>query len=127
MPLPRSLAEFNKRYTNRVTRRFAAVLPGFGILTHRGRKSGRAYSIPVNVFRRSGGWVFALTYGQGDWVRNVLAAGGADLHTRGEDHHVTNPRVVRDALRSPVPRFVRTVLKLIDADEFLYVDEPDRR
>ena len=80
MPLPQSLAEFNKKFTNRVTCPFAARLPGFGIVTHRGRKSGRSYSIPVNVFRRSGQWVFALTYGEGDWVKNVVHAGAADLH-----------------------------------------------
>jgi deazaflavin-dependent oxidoreductase (nitroreductase family) len=123
VPLPRSLAEFNKRYTNRVTRRFAAVLPGFGIVTHRGRKSGRSYSLPVNVFRTDGGWVFALTYGQGDWVKNVLAAGGAELHARGRDHRVTDPRVQRDPSRRAVPLPVRFVLRLIGVDEFLYVRE----
>ena len=124
MPLPPALARFNKKVTNRVTRPFASRLPGFGIVTHRGRRSGRTYSIPVNVFRGSGGWVFALTYGRGDWVKNVLAAGGAELHTRGRDHHVTNPRVVDDPSRSAVPRPVRAILKVIHADEFLYVDEP---
>jgi len=124
MPLPPALARFNKKVTNRVTRPFASRLPGFGIVTHRGRKSGRTYSIPVNVFRGSGGWVFALTYGRGDWVKNVLAAGGAELHTRGRDHHVTNPRVVHDPSRGSVPPPVRAILKVIHADEFLYVDEP---
>ena len=123
MPLSRSLAEFNKKYSNRVTRRFAAVLPGFGIITHRGRKSGRSYSNPVNVFRRPGGFVFALTYGQGDWVKNVLAAGGGDLHTRGRDHHVTNPRVERDPSCAAMPVGVRTILGLLHVDEFMYVDE----
>ena len=123
MPLSRSVAEFNKKYANHVTRRFAAVLPGFGIVTHRGRKSGRSYSNPVNAFRRPDGWVFALTFGQGDWVKNVLAAGGATLHTRGRDHRVTNPRVVVDATRAAVPFGVRTILGLLHVDEFLYVDE----
>ena len=123
MPLSRSVAEFNKKYSNRVTSGFAAVLPGFGIVTHRGRKSGRSYSNPVNVFRGADGWVFALTYGQGDWVKNVLAAGGATLHTRGRDHIVTNPRIERDPGRAAVPFGVRNILGLLHVDEFLYVDE----
>lgn len=125
MPLPRRLAEFNRGYTNRVTRRFAAVLPGFGVVTHRGRKSGRTYSNPVNVFRArtDGDWVFALTYGRADWVKNILAAGGGTLHTRGRDHVVSNPRIVRDESRAPVPAPVRFILGLIHVDEFLFVDE----
>jgi deazaflavin-dependent oxidoreductase (nitroreductase family) len=123
MPLSRSIAEFNKKFSNRVTGPFAGFLPGFGIVTHRGRKSGRSYSNPVNVFRTDGGWVFALTYGQGDWVKNVLAANGAELHTRGHDHHVVRPRVVVDPSRAAVPRPVRSILGALHVDEFLYVDE----
>ena len=123
MPLSRSVAEFNKKYANHVTRRFAAVLPGFGVVTHRGRKSGRSYSIPVTVYRRPGGWAFALIYGEGDWVKNVLAAGGAQLHTRGRDHIVTNPRIERDPTRAAMPFGVRTILGLLHVDEFLYVDD----
>ena len=46
----RWVAAFNLAVTNRITSRFAARLPGFGILTHVGRKSGRVYRTPVNVF-----------------------------------------------------------------------------
>jgi deazaflavin-dependent oxidoreductase (nitroreductase family) len=125
MPLPRSVAEFNKRYTNRVTHRAAAVLPGFAVLTHVGRRSGRTYSVPVNVFRRDGGWVFALTYGQGDWVKNVLAAGGAALQSRGRYHRITNPRVVVDPTRADVPPAIRPILRLIGVDEFLHADSTE--
>jgi hypothetical protein len=51
MPLPKRLAGFNARVTNRLTRRVAGRLPGFGIVSHVGRRSGRAYRTPVNVFR----------------------------------------------------------------------------
>ena len=47
----RWVAAFNLAVTSRITSRFAARLPGFGILTHVGRKSGRIYRTPVNVFR----------------------------------------------------------------------------
>src|ERR1019366_7340469 len=80
----RWVAAFNLAVTNRITSRFAARLPGFGILTHVGRKSGRVYRTPVNVFRAPDGFLIALTYGRkSEGVRNVIAAGGCKLETRG--------------------------------------------
>src|ERR1700747_688030 len=73
----RWLARINIAFTNRITGLFAGWLPGFGILTHVGRKSGKVYRTPINVFRAPGGFIIALTYGgQSEWVKNVLAAGG---------------------------------------------------
>ena len=51
----RWVAAFNLAVTNRITSRFAARLPGFGILTHVGRKSGRVYRTPVECFSSAGG------------------------------------------------------------------------
>src|SRR6202040_28441 len=71
----RWVAAFNLAVTNRITGRFADRLPGFGILTHVGRKSGRVYRTPVNVFRAPQGFLIALTYGRdSEWVKNVVAA-----------------------------------------------------
>jgi hypothetical protein len=70
MPLPRAIGRCNKVATNRVVLVVAGRLPGFGIVTHRGTRSGRTYHTPVNVFRRSGGCTVASTYGRGDWVEN---------------------------------------------------------
>jgi hypothetical protein len=61
----RWVASFNLAVTNRITSRFANRLPGFGILTHVGRKSGRVYRTPVNVFQAPEGFLIALTYGRG--------------------------------------------------------------
>ena len=84
MPIPRTVGRWNKVGLNRVTRRIAPWLPGFGVVVHRGRRSGRRYRTPVNVFPTQDGYRFALTYGPDtDWVRNVLAAGGCELETRG--------------------------------------------
>jgi hypothetical protein len=51
------------RYLNPLTRMFAGWMPGFAILTHRGRVSGRTYRTPMNVWRRGDRYVFFLTYG----------------------------------------------------------------
>jgi deazaflavin-dependent oxidoreductase (nitroreductase family) len=100
MPLPRRLAKFNRVVTNRVLGPPARYLPGFATVSHVGRRSGRIYRTPVNLFRREDGYVIALTYGaDSQWVRNVPAAGGVDIETRGRRLHIVNPEVVGDPTR----------------------------
>jgi deazaflavin-dependent oxidoreductase (nitroreductase family) len=116
----RWLAKINIAFTNRITSLFAGWLPGFGILTHVGRKSGKVYRTPVNVFRTSNGFIIALTYSsESEWVKNVLAAGGCGLRTRGKKYQLSAPRVVRDTTRQRFPIPVRTVLRVVGADEYI--------
>ena len=123
MPLSKRVAHFNKRVTNRVTRRFAWWLPGFAIVTHVGRRSGRRYRTPVNVFRSDGRYVFALTYGrESDWVRNVLAAGTCEVETRRSTVTLTNPELFTDPTRRHVPHAVRRALGALHVDDFLAMD-----
>ena len=123
MPLPHRLARINRVVTNPVARVAAGRLPFFGIVVHQGRQSGRTYRTPVNVFVRPGGFAIALTYGQGDWAKNLLGAGQARLETRGRTHRVGNPRVVRDPTRGPVPALVRAILGVVRVEEFLLLDD----
>ena len=116
----RWLAKFNIAVTNRITSLFAGWLPGFGILIHVGRKSGKVYQTPVNVFRIPNGFVIALTYSsQSEWVKNVLAAGGCELKTVGREYRVAAPRVVRDTTRRRFPIPVRLMLTMVGADEYM--------
>ena len=120
MPIPRAVASFNKHVTNHVTAPFAGHLPGFAVVVHRGRSSGRTYRTPVNVFRHRDDYVFVMTYGRHvDWVRNVEAAGGCDIETRGRTVHLVQPRHVADPTRALVPRTVRPILRLLDVDAFM--------
>ena len=120
MPLSRRVARFNRMVTNPILGRLAPWLPGFGVIYHRGRKSGRVYHNPVNVFRRGDGYVVALTYGSHtDWVKNVLAAGECDLYTRGQRHHLVNPTVYTDTERSGLPAHARAILAMFNVTEFL--------
>jgi deazaflavin-dependent oxidoreductase (nitroreductase family) len=120
MPIPRSIGRLNRVGLNRVSTPVATHLPGFGVVVHRGRRSGREYRTPVNVFVTEGGYLIALTYGPGtDWVRNVVAAGGCDLITRGRRHHLTAPRVVHDEQRTGIRPVERQVLRLIGVADFL--------
>ncbi|KLL12405.1 nitroreductase family deazaflavin-dependent oxidoreductase [Protofrankia coriariae] len=120
MPLPRWIASANRRATNRVTGPAATRLPGFGVIVHRGRQSGREYRTPVNVFGSDGGYVVALTYGSdSDWVRNVLAAGGCVLEHRNHREELGSPHIVHDDSRSQVPAPLRPVLGAIGVSDFL--------
>jgi deazaflavin-dependent oxidoreductase (nitroreductase family) len=120
MPLSQRVARFNRRVTNRITRPFADRLPRFGIVIHTGRRSGRTYRTPVNVFRDGNDYIIALTYGaETDWVRNVQAAGGCQLVTRGRRISLTNPRLVTDARRQWAPPLVRLILSLTNVPQYL--------
>jgi hypothetical protein len=67
-----------------------------------------------------GRYVIALTYGRDrDWVRNVLAAGGCEVETRGHLIHLAHPRIVIDKQRSLVPQPIRPILKAIGVTEFM--------
>ena len=120
MPLPRSLARFNLRVTNPVLSHVAGHLPGFAILTHVGRRSGATYSVPVNIFRDGDRRVVALTYGrESQWVRNVVAAGGCEVLTRGRRVRLTDPEIVHDPEQRLVPAPVRVPLRLLGVEDFI--------
>jgi deazaflavin-dependent oxidoreductase (nitroreductase family) len=120
MPLPKSLARFNRRVTNRVLGPMAAWLPGFAVVEHVGRRTGRRRHSPVNLFRAEDRYVIALTYGaDAQWVRNVVAAGGCAVRTRGRRIELVAPEVVRDPRRALVPAPVAWILGAIDVDDFM--------
>ena len=124
MPAPRWVARANKAGLNRVTKFIAPWAPGWAVVVHRGRKSGKTFRTPLWAFRRGNGFVIALTYGsEADWVRNVISAGGCELETRRRRYQVGNPRVYRDDNATDMPAFIRLMLRrVIKAPEFLSVD-----
>jgi deazaflavin-dependent oxidoreductase (nitroreductase family) len=82
------------RYMNPAVKRVARFLPTFAVIKHRGRKSGRSYETVVNAYRKRRVLAILLGHGNADWVKNVVAAGEADVRLFGRNLHVTNPRVV---------------------------------
>src|SRR5215204_5320437 len=122
------MARFNKRFTNRLSLRIAGYLPGFAIVSHIGRKSGRTYRTPVNAFRTDGGYIIALTYGaESDWVKNVMAAGSCELQTRGRRVRLFDPIIVTDESKGWAPLPVRLSLGLIDAPQYMRLSVAHRR
>ena len=74
----------------------------------------------MNVFRVPERFLIALTYGRdSEWVKNVVAAGACQLETRGVLYQLSAPTIVHDPTRQRFPLFVRTVLGLIGADDFM--------
>ena len=67
--------------------------------------------------------MIALTYGPGtDWVRNVIAAGGATIEYRGREIEVDRPRVTDGAEAGQwLPAVVRIALRAMRVDDFLVV------
>ena len=105
---------------NPLTRLFAGHVPMFGIVRHRGRRTGRMFRAPVNVFRDGDDYVVALTYSSRvDWVRNVQAAGGCELETGGRVVQLTDPELFVDRTRRLMPFPVRMFLGLVNVTEFL--------
>ena len=95
MTLPAWLGRFNKVVTNRVQGTYAWLVPGWVVIVHRGRKSGRLYRTPVNAYRQADSLFVVLMYGeQTDWVRNVLAARHAQVVRNGRTHPLLNPHIV---------------------------------
>ena len=124
MPIPKWIARANRLVTNPLARLVAGWAPGFAIVRHRGRKSGKVYSTPVNIFEidgREGGFVIALTYGADvDWLKNVLAAGGCAVRYRRREIDVTDPVFIGTAEGMAfMPAIVRLILRAGKATEFV--------
>jgi deazaflavin-dependent oxidoreductase (nitroreductase family) len=123
MPLPRVLARLNRVGLNRVIRHFVTWVPGFGLVVHDGRRTGRVYRTPVSLFTKDGHYTIALIYGaQADWVRNVLAAGGCDVITRGRQVRLCDPRIVHDESRTAIRPLERQFLRVGRIADFVVLD-----
>jgi deazaflavin-dependent oxidoreductase (nitroreductase family) len=102
MQFPQRLARFNRHVTNPIQRMWAGWLPPFAIIEHVGRRSGKPYRTPVNVFSTNvngkGGVAVVLTYGPDrDWLKNLTAAGGGRMRRNGKSFGIADPRVVTKA------------------------------
>jgi len=92
--MPLWFGQINKRIFNPIELR-QGKRP---ILTHVGRSSGRTYRTPMDAHKIDGGYAFILVYSsECDWVRNVLAAGTAELQHGGKTVSLTNPRIETSA------------------------------
>jgi deazaflavin-dependent oxidoreductase (nitroreductase family) len=96
------------------------------VVVHRGRRSGRTHRTPVNLFRSGDRYLIALTYGRDrDWVKNVLAAGGCVVVTRGRRFRLVDPLIVEDLRHERFPGPIRPILAAIGVTETLELRRPE--
>ncbi|MDT5076898.1 MAG: hypothetical protein QOJ80_1535 [Mycobacterium sp.] len=107
MLMPVWLERFQIKYVNPMLRPLSKRLPGFAVIKHRGRTSGKDFETIVTAYRKDELVAIGLMHGKTNWVKNVLAAGEADIHVGRKDLHLVNPRVLPAGTVDPaLPRVV---------------------
>src|ERR671936_2777445 len=70
-------------------------LPLYGVIEHRGRRSGQTFRTPVVVRPTSDGFIVPMPWGERtDWYRNVKAAGECVIRWKGRDYPMVQPEVI---------------------------------
>lgn len=114
-----------------IQRLWAGWLPAFAILEHVGRRSGKPYRTPLNVFSADvdgrAGVAILLTYGPNrDWLKNITAAGGGRMRRYGKTFGVANPRRLTKAEAAPyVSSRWRPVFARLPFDEAVLLTKAD--
>jgi deazaflavin-dependent oxidoreductase (nitroreductase family) len=74
--------------------------------------TGKEYETIVTAYRKGGVLAIGLVHGKTNWVKNVLAAGEADIHVAGKNLHLVNPRVLPAGTVDPaLPRMAQLAAK----------------
>jgi len=113
---------FVKRFVNPLLRNVARSSRGpFALLRHVGRRSGKAYEIPIMVWRVEDGFVIALTYGPHvDWLRNLQAANQGSLRWHKQEYVFQRPEFIDErAAMSALPPIIRGVLRRFGTHDFV--------
>ena len=112
MLMPVWLERAQIKYFNPLLRPLSKRLPGFAVIKHRGRTSGKEFETIVTAYRKGSVLAIGLVHGKTNWVKNVLAAGEADIHVGRKDLHLTNPRVLPAGTVDPtLPRIPQMLAK----------------
>jgi deazaflavin-dependent oxidoreductase (nitroreductase family) len=95
MRFTQGYARWNRAVTNKAVRLWAGWVPAMGLLSHVGRKSGKHYRTPLNIFPTDDGYAVLLPYGPTttEWLKNLQAAGGGELTHYGRRYLVTAPHI----------------------------------
>ena len=112
MLFPPWFERFQIKFVNPVVRPFSRRMPGFGVIKHRGRTSGKPYETIITPYRRGQVLAVGLAHGKTNWVKNVLAAGEADIEIGKKNIHLVNPRVLpAGTVERSLPRMAQVVAK----------------
>ena len=112
MKFPVWFENFQIKYINPIAVPLARFTPGVTVIKHRGRKSGRDFTTAVSAYRKGTTVAIMLAHGKTNWVKNILAAGQADIRLRGRDVHLVNPRIIEAGTDDPsLPTMARLAAK----------------
>jgi deazaflavin-dependent oxidoreductase (nitroreductase family) len=122
---PRALAvvrQFNRRFNNpRMLRLAGAAGSRLAVVRHVGRRSGRPFATPIGVLPMGDDFLAILSYGSDtDWMRNIRAAGSAELVSDGQKYQVSAGQVIGRADALPyVPKEQLPFVRLFGVNDFL--------
>ncbi len=74
------------------------LMPLYGVMKHRGRRSGKAFRTPIVVRRIDDGFIVPMPWGERtDWYRNGRAAGECVVRWKGRDYPLVQPELLDSA------------------------------
>jgi deazaflavin-dependent oxidoreductase (nitroreductase family) len=122
MPIPQAVRQLNKKYLNQALVHLAGH-GWFVELEHHGRRSGRAYRVPIMAFDSGAVVTVALTYGADvDWLANVRAAEGGRMHLRKELLTLGRPLDLPESEgRSRMPQPPRAMLPAMGCHDYVEI------
>jgi len=131
-PIYRALAGIGGRRFNAIANRFntfvvriagSPYLRLYGVVQHRGRRSGRTYATPVVMRPTVDGFVMPIVAGEGaDWFQNLRAMGEGVVRWNGREYPVTDPVAIDWASARPwFGRFPRMLVTLLGCQRFVRV------
>lgn len=90
------IRRLNRRLMNRRAMQTAGEPGAYAsVIRHVGRNTGNVYETPVGVVDTDEGLLISLPYGTTpDWLKNVLAAGSAEMVHEGNAFSVADPELV---------------------------------
>lgn len=124
MVLPRWLARFNRKVTNRLLGLIPRRWSPFVVVHHIGRRSARPYATLAAAFSTPTGYILTPTYGpDADWVRNTLAAGSFTIDRRGNLLYLRGARLIERSDAWPhLPLLVRAAMRVLGVHSYLAAD-----
>lgn len=126
-PMPRESRQAHRKANAFFLTIAGGPLRAYSRLTHIGRASGREYVTPLSAYPLGDGFVMAVLYGEAanvDWCRNVMAAGGCTLKTRGQVYELVRPEIVSaDVGLAVYPALMRRMYRARGIREFLWVHQ----
>ena len=123
-PVLTAVKKMNRNVTNPLQMKKAGTPGAYaGIIRHVGRSSGTPYETPFTPIPADDDFLFMLPYGTSpDWLKNVTAAGSAELVTEGVTYAVDNPRIVDTEAAMPfLSERDQKTANLFNMEDFLLV------